>query len=284
MTSEKARGLLIPIELASIRSKADLLTLAEALDIETYEVKRTTFIYLDENEDAWFGQVKGKRKQDVTVEDVKSSLNRVPDTIFPRIPSTLTMSCEGKSPANYYTKLPKLLLLDDKEEAKLLPQMLLDEIQVLELINHYPHPNIIQYYGCRVKNGRVRGILLEKHKTLLQHRHHNRSVRHDVAACLSGIRAGVEHLHSIGLAHNDLNPSNILLNENDEPVIIDFGSCRRFGERLVSAGTPGWTEEDYEVSEQRNDETALTKIEARLKDRAGGINLCREMDDTESIC
>lgn len=56
---------------------------------------------------------------------------------------------------------------------------------------------------------------------------------------MDGIRAGVEHLHSLGFAHNDLNPMNIALDGDDNLIILDFGSCRRFGEQVLSAGTYG---------------------------------------------
>jgi len=39
---------------------------------------------------------------------------------------------------------------------------------------------------------------------------------------MDGIRAGVEHLHSLGLAHNGLNPTNIAVNTEDNPIQLDF--------------------------------------------------------------
>lgn len=65
---------------------------------------------------------------------------------------------------------------------------------------------------------------------------------------MAGLRAGIQHLHSLGYAHNDLNPMNIALDGDDQPVILDLGSCGRCGERLLSGGTPGWVEEDYSTS------------------------------------
>jgi serine/threonine protein kinase len=81
---------------------------------------------------------------------------------------------------------------------------------------------------------------------------------------MNGIRAGVRHLHSLGLAHNDLNPTNFALDSDDNPIILDFGSCKKFGEELLSAGTHGWIDEDYFISAQQHDETAMRKIEAWL--------------------
>lgn len=58
-----------------------------------------------------------------------------------------------------------------------------------------------------------------------------RSKLKDYGSVLAGIERGIKHLHSLGLVHTDVNPSNIML-DWDEAVIIDFGSCRRVGESL----------------------------------------------------
>ena len=83
---------------------------------------------------------------------------------------------------------------------------------------------------------------------------------------MDGIRAGVRHLHSLGLAHNDLNPSNVALDGDGNPIILDFGSCKKFGEELISGGTCGWVDEDYSTSAQHHDEIAMGKIEAWLRE------------------
>jgi serine/threonine protein kinase len=57
---------------------------------------------------------------------------------------------------------------------------------------------------------------------------------------LNGIFAGITHMHSLGLAHNDITPSNIMLDENGCAVIIDFNNSGPLGVPCRS-GTPGWT-------------------------------------------
>ena len=82
---------------------------------------------------------------------------------------------------------------------------------------------------------------------------------------LSGIAKGLQFLHgTLGLVHNDINPSNIMLDDKGHPVIIDFDSCREIGQDLLDGGkvsTPGWEIKPVpHTSTIANDEYALSLI------------------------
>ena len=253
---------------ANIRSKKDLASLCEVEDLATGAFIRSTFTYIDDDDRAWFGQTTKLRKYDLTVQDLNRLLRRVPDEkIYPHLPTNLSVVSEDLRRQSYI-KRPKLLCLDDDSETKLLPQLLLNEAQVLQLLEQNRHPNIIRFHGCTVTRNRITGLALEKHSVILQYRHEDVPRALDVDACTRGIRAAITHLHSLGLAHNDLNPSNIALDRHDRPVLLDFGSCAGFGQGLVSGGTAGWIDEDYCTSDRRHDELALGKIEAWLVGKA----------------
>lgn len=158
-----------------------------------------------------------------------------------------------------------MLFLDDEEAAKLLPRILLEEAEILQFLEQNPHPNIIRSYGCTVERGQITGIALDKYSVMLQYRREHVPHPLDIGACMRGIRAGIKHLHSLGLAHNDLNPANIAMDGYDNSIILDFGSCKRFGENLLSGGTYGRVDEDYTSSAPHHDEVAIGKIEAWLK-------------------
>lgn len=238
--------------------------MCEVTDIDTGAFQRCTFTYFDDRDFTWFGQVSGIRKQCLTINDIRANLKRIPDEmIYPIATPLITVFMDGDL-AKFFVKRPQALCLDDEEEAKLLPRILIEEAEILQLILRNPHPNIIRYYGCSVKRGRVTGIVLERHNVILQHRYEDDKRAFDIDSCIKGIRAGVRHLHSLGLAHNDLNPSNIALDAGDRPIILDFGSCKRFGEQLLSAGTPGWIDESYHTSAAEHDEIAIDKLEAWL--------------------
>jgi len=253
---------------ANIRSKKDLTSLCEVENIGTGAFIRSTFTYIDDHDRAWFGQTTDIRKYDLTVQDLNRILQRVPDErIYPLKTTTLSSTSEEIRNQSYI-KRPKLLCLDNEAEAKLLPKLLLGEAEVLQFLNQHPHPNIIKFHGCTVNRGRITGIALEKYSVILQYRHEDVPHPLDVDACMHGIRAAVKHLHSFGLAHNDLNPTNIALDSDDNPILLDFGSCRKFGEGLLSGGTSGWTDEDYSTSAQCHDELAVGKLEAWLLRKA----------------
>ena len=246
-----------------IHSKRDLTSLSEVTDYEKGEFLRSTFTYVDDENVAWVGRAPGIRKYDLTVEDLKRELRRIPDEKIYPVHTWMSVVSEADR-KDLFIKRPKISCADNEYEVKLVPRILFEEAEVLEFLQQYHHPNIIRYYGCVVNRGRITGLALERHKVILQYRFEDVPHDLDIAACMNGIRAGVRYLHSLGLAHNDINPTNVALDDDDNPIILDYGSCKKFGEELISGGTYGWVDEDYSTSAQCHDESALDKIEAWL--------------------
>ncbi|KAJ2984034.1 hypothetical protein NQ176_g260 [Zarea fungicola] len=152
------------------------------------------------------------------------------------------------------------------------------EIEMCELIRQNQHPNLAVYCGCSESNGLATGLLFKKYKTtLLEQVNPQRLskkdfiargrplVRQDMKAWFPMLRAAVQHLHSLGLVHNDITPANIMLDENDIPIIIDFGGLCRLGDSLRNTKrTMGWHDEAVTHATASSDTFALTEIEAWL--------------------
>ena len=92
-----------------------------------------------------------------------------------------------------------------------------------------------------------------------------RAPRARAARYLDGIEQGLRHLHALGFIHNDLNPSNIMITEEDTPVIIDFDSATIPGASVKGAKrTHGWFDRQVIVSRESNDLDALAEIRVWL--------------------
>ncbi len=94
----------------------------------------------------------------------------------------------------------------------------------------------------------------------------------DKKAFIGALESAIYHLHSLGWVHNDLNPTNVMVDGPGlggvMPVPIDVGSAREVDTLLgTSRGTSGWIDsriEDYTTSKKEHDIFALEKIRVWL--------------------
>lgn len=146
-------------------------------------------------------------------------------------------------------------------------EVLVKEAHVYELLRTNPHENICHYYGVFVIDDRVAGLCLRKYaRTLSTAVEEDREGILDWKKIIEAINAGVTHLHSLKLIHNDLNPGNIMLDSDNNPFIIDFDSCVFEGEK-AGGGTPGWARcwEKDRIAKKGDDEEAVACIGQFLK-------------------
>lgn len=250
----------------------DMLWVSEEVDEETGDFQYTMFATVED--DAIYYSQLSKPKADISFQDATDSLARISDEeIFPRWPRqdhTLTKAPD-ELPPNAFVKRPRLALYDiflKHKVVHLIPQGLMEEAEAMELLIGHPHPNIIGYHGCHVRRGYITGLLLDRHRHNLENYLKNGHTIHDKPVFMESLESAVHHLHSLGWAHNDLNPSNILVTNDSRPIMIDFGSSHRIGEKLsTSRGTKGWIDcemKDYTTSETRHDTSALAMIRTWL--------------------
>ncbi len=238
-------------------------------DPETRYTKYTTCYVYDDDDKAYFGQV-FKEKKKITVEEFAASLRRVPDEeIYPEIPlgAKLTAaSTMGQTTRTIFIKRPSLLDYEEASGHGWIRRIFLAEALIMEQIAAAPHPNIAKYFGCRMRDGFLTGIVLERHDSSLNDHYAQGRQSVDADNFMAKLGEAVHHLHSLGLAHNDLNPNNVMLDKAGDPVLIDFGSCQPFGGRLMQAGTIGWCDGPIHFSDKRHDDSALGKMRNWLED------------------
>lgn len=191
-----------------------------------------------------------------------SQLEMVPiplENIWPLFSDDFSQAME-LSPSKYYIKEPNLLSYGDSPATLQSSNEILNEVLVCEILKANPHPNIAAYIGCVVTNGRIQGICLKRYKMTLDERLQDTKA-FDRDACLREIELGIRHLHSLGLIHNDINPANIMVDDCDRSVIIDFDASYHHGEKLgLKAGTWGWFIAGTEFARYENDFFGLAKL------------------------
>ncbi|PKK45265.1 hypothetical protein CI102_9923 [Trichoderma harzianum] len=223
-----------------------------------------TKIILKGADDEFFYAKTNSRQHQIPHIDVNSlDISRIPaDHIWPLADPTFTRAADPL-PSTSYLKRPSLLYYEDTHDASEYSRQILTEIEACEILRRNPHPNIAQYLGCVVKEGQVRGLVFTRYSVTLSQLLRD-GIDFNKSHCLSGIKAGVRHLHELGLVHNDLNPSNIMM-DGDDAVIIDFDSCKREGEELgLKGGTLEWALDNQVYAGRENDIYSLSKIEDAL--------------------
>lgn len=237
---------------------------------------RTVWAVLDEDDVGWRGQ-KDVRKYYISMPEFESGLERVPDAwLFPEMSPEFTTAPDNGVGEDLYIKRPNITRYDPVDVGDVVPsvpRVLLDEVRIMEFLAKHPHPNIVRYHGCRVQRGRVTGLVLDRHGIVLDALEDDENLRASLNkdSILADIETAVAHLHSLGLAHNDLNPANVVVDKNNKAILIDFGSCQPFGKGLMSTGTPGWVDEEFTTSAKQHDLAALPKIKAWMDNVYQGV-------------
>ncbi|KAJ3057492.1 hypothetical protein HK097_004013 [Rhizophlyctis rosea] len=125
------------------------------------------------------------------------------------------------------------------------------------------HDNVVSYVGCYMKKGTVKG---QKHVWIVMEFCGGGSVEaaykglrgplteREISAVLRQALQGLAFLHSCNKIHRDIKCGNILMNENGQIKLADFGVSanltRTFSKRNTFIGTPYWMAPEVITSEQ----------------------------------
>jgi len=122
----------------------------------------------------------------------------------------------------------------------LLARLFLEEAETFKALIRKPYyRNIIRYHGYIVYRRRITGIVLNRYSKTLEDRLREGAYSFNKRLYMDSIKLGVEYLYSLRYIYNNLNLSNIIVSEDNTPIIIDLGSCKHFGKALISRGTCG---------------------------------------------
>jgi serine/threonine protein kinase len=221
------------------------------------------------------------RSQAIEVEDpneetVRPRLERIPfSRAYPLVPKTF-LRVKDSTIENCYIKPVDLSTYrgfiglnsrDTDWDGKMrCGDDLLAEAAIYEVFRKSPHPNVLQYDGCVVRDGRMVALALPKLCETLRDRVLEDQRPIDGKKIYNEISAAIQHIHSLGFAHNDLNPRYIMLKEDGTAVLIEFDSCAR--ERQVGHKSPGpswWCLGDL-FSNKEKDLYALRRLVQYLND------------------
>ncbi|KAK4497920.1 hypothetical protein PRZ48_010575 [Zasmidium cellare] len=203
-----------------------------------------------------------QRMEDMDDVDVIQYLEPVPpENVFPKIPEGFTIAPPFDI-AEHYLKAPQFTYEDSKPGNTFVADVLLSEATVLERLKQHPHPSIAQYFGAVTKGDRITHLCLKRcYCNLTEYFAVGLSVA-ERERLLMEIREGIEHLHSLGLAHNDVNPDNVCVDAFGHAILVDFDSCLAFGEPLLKGQTGRVLDDEKRpISARENDLNGLADIE-----------------------
>lgn len=188
-----------------------------------------------------------KRDTEPAASEAKSDLS-LPKTIGPYVIETLVsdgtgsrlyggIDPNGDIPVAVKTLSPSLLKNPESVDRFL---------QESKLGSLAEHPGIVKFYGegsweggAYIAMERLRGISLARFLT-----GHSISLKRSLEIILS-LAEALRHLHENGIVHRDVKPENVLITEEGEVKLIDFGIAETIGKQpLIRSenpiGTPGY--------------------------------------------
>lgn len=202
--------------------------------------------------------------EDVEDEELLACLQPVPpECIHPIFPEGFTIAPTYDA-SKHYLKAPSFTYELAQPGSTKVAESVLNEAKVMELLRQHPDQNLAQYYGCVVAEGRIKQLCLQRYEcNLLQwiHKHQGKPPQEEAEAVLDDIEAAIQHLHSLGFAHNDLNPGNICISRDNRAVLVDFDCCIPLGEVMPKGESIVFDEErGVMISDRGNDFQGMDDI------------------------
>lgn len=125
--------------------------------------------------------------------------------------SASIVRARSRAHQNEYKSIVRLFVQEAKSLSKLIHPNIVGVHQVFE-------DNDTAYMAIDFVDGRDLLAMIEDDKVNL--------TPDQITLYLNKLLGAVDFIHRSGVLHRDISPDNILINENDEPILIDFGAAR----------------------------------------------------------
>ncbi|CAD8065484.1 unnamed protein product [Paramecium sonneborni] len=127
----------------------------------------------------------------------------------------------------------------DKQKNK---QLMVDFLKEIQVISNLRHPNIVLYMGVCIKKHKFYLITeYMENGSLFDHLHKRKTKNLNFIQIIEDITLGMNNLHGRGIMHCDLKSSNVLIDQNWNVKLCDFGLSRIKSKKTkCMIGTPHW--------------------------------------------
>eukprot|EP00168_Porphyra_purpurea_P012380 TRINITY_DN3259_c0_g1_i13.p1 TRINITY_DN3259_c0_g1~~TRINITY_DN3259_c0_g1_i13.p1 ORF type:complete len:218 (+),score=37.01 TRINITY_DN3259_c0_g1_i13:819-1472(+) len=193
-----------------------------------------------------------------------------PAAVFPLAGLNCTVLQPAKA-TGLYLKRPSLLDYNEISSRSGIQELVGQEVAVCELLKLQPHVNIAEYKGVAVEGGRIIGLYFKKYAATLAECAKKHAVPTGRLAILDALHSALNHLHGLRYCHNDVNPTNVMFDDQGRPVLIDFDACRLVGDQLLKGCTLSYFDDEQgggerKVARKDLDKRSLSDLAKWLED------------------